>query len=258
MLAQPNLLDYPFVVLVLSFFLSWVSAMAGGYFHDRYSKNEKQEWHEDYLLLIGGTLTLLGLLIGFTFAMAASRYDQRKNYEEEEANAIGTEYLRADFMPPPDAEKVRGLLVSYLRQRLIYYRNRQERALRQSADETAQLQSEIWATVAAYGSAQSSSPVASLVVSGMNDVFNSQGYTQASWWNRVPTAAWFLLISISVFCNALIGYGTQPRSAFRLLILPIALSISLFLIADIDSPRGGVIRVAPNNLQSLFDSLHSP
>jgi hypothetical protein len=114
----------------------------------------------------------------------------------------------------------------------------------------------MWTAVVAPAMAQPTQ-VAALVVSGMNDVLNSQGYTQAAWWNRIPTAAWALLILISVFCNLLIGYGAHGRSAFLLLILPIALSISLFLIADIDSPRGGVIRVEPQNLESLADSLHS-
>jgi len=64
------------------------------------------------------------------------------------------------------------------------------------------------------------------------------------------------LIFVAVFCNMLVGFGEQRRSASVLLILPIALSVSLFLIADIDSPRGGVIRVHPQNLESLSDSLH--
>jgi hypothetical protein len=96
-----------------------------------------------------------------------------------------------------------------------------------------------------------------LAVSGMNDVLNSQGYAQAAWWNRVPIAAWSLLITISIFCNLLIGYGAHGRSALLFLILPIALSIAFFLIADIDSPRGGIIRVLPQNLHSLAGSLHS-
>jgi hypothetical protein len=57
---------------------------------------------------------LLGLIIGFSFSMATSRYDQRKNYEEAEANAIGTEYVRADLLPAADAATVRTLLRKYL------------------------------------------------------------------------------------------------------------------------------------------------
>ncbi|MBV8626302.1 MAG: hypothetical protein JO371_00300 [Paraburkholderia sp.] len=67
------------------------------------------------------TLTLLGLIIGFTFSMALNRYDQRKNFGEEEASAIGTAYIRAALLPPDDAAKVRTLLASYLHQRILLY-----------------------------------------------------------------------------------------------------------------------------------------
>ena len=62
---------------------------------------------EDFGFILAATLTLLGLIIGFSFSMATSRYDQRKNYEEAEANAIGTEYVRADLLPAADAATVR-------------------------------------------------------------------------------------------------------------------------------------------------------
>jgi hypothetical protein len=94
-----------------------------------------------------------------------------------------------------------------------------------------------------------------LAVAGMNDVLNSQGYTQAAWRNRVPIEAWALMVIISICCNLMTGYGAQGRSLFLLLILPIVLSISLFLIADIDSPRRGLIRVRPLNLENLAQSL---
>jgi hypothetical protein len=89
----------------------------------------------------------------------------------------------------------------------------------------------------------------------MNDVLNSQGYTQSAWWNRIPLAAWILMVTIGVCCNLLIGYGARRSNWLILLIVPIAVSIAFFLIADIDSPRGGAIRVTPKNLLSLARSL---
>ena len=65
---------------------------------------------EDFGLILAAALTLLRLIIGFSFSMATSRYDQRKNLEEAEANAIGTEYARAGLLPAADAAKVRALL----------------------------------------------------------------------------------------------------------------------------------------------------
>jgi hypothetical protein len=91
----------------------------------------------------------------------------------------------------------------------------------------------------------------------MNDVLNSQGYTQAAWWNRIPLAAWGLMMSIALCSNLLIGYGARHRDQRIFLILPLAVSISLFLISDLDSPRGGAIRVVPQNLLSLSQSLRA-
>jgi hypothetical protein len=102
-------------------------------------------------------------------------------------------------------------------------------------------------------------PVTALVVSGMSDVLNSQGYTQSAWWYRIPMAAWELMIAIAVVCNLLIGYGAKGSGggAKLLLILPILISVAFILIADIDTPRHGLIRIVPQNLISLADSLRS-
>jgi hypothetical protein len=96
------------------------------------------------------------------------------------------------------------------------------------------------------------SPIVALAVAGMNDVLNSQGYTQAAWWNRIPLAAWVLMGAIAIFSNLLVGYGARNAKAERglHLVLPLVVSISFFLIADIDSPRRGVIHVNPRNLTS--------
>jgi hypothetical protein len=251
-------LDYPVLVLVASFAAFWGSAQIGKLIGMR--RRGDQGDGEDYAFILGGTLTLLGLIIGFTFSMAVGRYDQRKNYEEQEANAIGTQYVRADVMPGPDADAVRGLLRSYLDQRIRYYQPLDAQELRQLDAETARLQREMWAVVASYAAAQPT-PVAAVVMTGMNDVLNSQGYTQAAWWNRIPVAAWALVVGIAVFCNFLIGYGAHGKRAIYLVILPFALSITLLLIAAIDSPRGGLIRVVrvhPQNLRAVVESLGTP
>jgi hypothetical protein len=85
----------------------------------------------------------------------------------------------------------------------------------------------------------------------MNDVLNSQGYTQAAWWNRIPVGAWCLMFGIALLSNLLVGYGVQRVRMLLLMVLPLIVAISFFLIADIDSPRRGVIRVHPQNMESL-------
>jgi len=100
--------DHPRIFFLVSFCVLWISAQAGAYWRRRRVLTEEQR--EDFGVIEAATLTLLGLIIGFSFSMAVSRYDLRKTYEEAEANAIGTEYVRADLLPPTDGAKVRELL----------------------------------------------------------------------------------------------------------------------------------------------------
>jgi hypothetical protein len=214
----------------------------------------KENEREDLNLLISACLTLLALIIGFSFSMALSRYDERKNYEEEEANAIGTEYARADLLPPAESEKVRHLLAEYLDQRLLFYTVRDPRRLERINNETTQLESEMWSAVQTAVNARSTATLA-LAVAGMNDVLNRQGYTQAAWWNRIPLGAWSLMMTLALCCSALTGYGAHDKSRLLSTILPFLVSIAFLFIADIDSPSHGFIRVAPENLISLSQSL---
>jgi hypothetical protein len=242
---------YPRVVFLITLVVLWVAAWAGA----RFRRQEiKEEDRGDYNLVIGATLTLLGLIIGFSFSMALERYDQRKNYEEAEANAIGTEYVRADLLPEADAARVRELLRQYTDLRIRFYEDRDTNELRLIDADTSRVQDELWAAASRPAMAQPT-PVIALAVGGMNDVLNSQGYTQAAWWNRIPAAAWALLLMIGVFSNALVGFGARRVDA-RLVILPLVVAISFFLISDIDSPRRGVIRVHAQNLVSLRAGLH--
>jgi len=250
-----NITQHPLLVFVLSFLVLWLAAWIGALALRRQGKLE-QDIGKDFDVVLAATLTLLGLIIGFTFSMAISRYDQRKIYEEAEANAIGTAYVRADLLPATDGATVRGLLRNYLDQRVLFYTTSDEQRLRQINARTAQLQTDLWSAVKAPALAQPT-PIVALAVAGMNDMLNSQGYTQAAWWNRIPLAAWGLMAAIAICCNVLFGYGSRNTKAGAklLLVLPLVVSISFMLIADIDSPRFGVIRVAPQNLISLAESL---
>jgi len=255
---MPNPLDYPLPFFLLCLLLLWLAARLGARFRRRRGEPDEAE-KENLSLIVSAALTLLALIIGFSFSMAVGRYDQRKNYEEEEANAIGTEYVRVGLLPAADAAKVRALLKSYLDERMVFYTTRNAGRLAQANAATAQLQTELWSAVEAPAAAQPT-PLSALAVSGMNDVLNSQGYAQAAWWNRIPLAAWFLMGAIAICCNWLAGYGaripkTKPQRNF---ILPLIVAIAFFLIADLDSPRGGVIRVHPQNLMSLSSSMTAP
>ena len=215
-----------------------------------------QRTREDFNLVLAASLTLLGLIIGFTFSMASNRYDQRKSYESVEANAIGTEYLRAGLLPAPDAAKVRRLLKHYVDERILFYSIRDRRRLPELSTQTSETQAQLWSAVEAAAAAQPNA-VTVLVAAGMNNVLDSEGYTQAAWWNRLPVEAWVLMVLIAMLGNVMVGvtFGRAQGRGALLIILPILVSIAFFLIADIESPRSGVIHVAPQNLLALLASM---
>ncbi len=241
--------NFPTLIFVVSFFLLWFAAWAGGQLGQR-QYNLKQEMLPDFSIVLGATLTLLGLILGFSYSMATARYDLRKMYEEAEANAIGTEYVRADLLGPAEAQQVRALLRQYTDLRIRFYVTRDKDELTQINLQTAQIQNRLW-TAASQPAMAQPTPVRALAVAGMNDVLNSQGYTQAAWWNRIPVGAWCLMSGIAVFSNVLVGYGARKVRVKLFMMLPLVVAVSFFLIADIDSPRRGVIRVHPQNLESL-------
>jgi len=246
-------LDSPFIVIAVALVAQWIASHIGAYLR-KAGRPLRADERDDFETVRTAALTLLALIIGFSFSMAVTRYDQRKNYEEAEANAIGTEYVRADLLPAEDAANVRGLLRRYVDQRVAFYLARRQQQISQIDADTEKLQAELWSAVFHPANTQPTAVMA-LAVSGMNDVLNSQGYTQAAWWNRIPVAAWALMGLIAIACNLLQGYGERGKSVLPLLILPVILAIAFFLIADIDSPRGGVIRVLPQNLLALSQSI---
>ena len=249
-----NVTFHPLLIFVLSFAALWLTAWVGAWLRKK-AREQEAEFRDDFGVILAATLTLLALIIGFSFSMATTRYDQRKNYEEQEANAIGTEYLRADLLSPVDAAKMRSLLRRYLDQRILFYTVHDEEELRQISARTVQLQTELWAAVKP-AAAEQPTPVVALVIAGVNDVLNAQGYTQAAFWNRIPIAAWGLMMAIAICCNLLFGYGLRSKARAKLLVvLPIVISTAFMLVSDIDTPRHGIVRVSPQNLVSLAESL---
>ena len=241
-----NLTRYPWLIFVAAFAALWLASVMGSWLRRRNSSAEDEQ-REDLGIILGATLTLLALIIGFSISMASSRYDQRKNLEEAKANAIGTEMLRADLLPPADAAHVRSLLGAYLDQRILFYINRDATRQPQIDQSTSQLQTDLWVAVRGPAAAQQT-PVMALVLAGMNDVINSQGYTQAECGgSRWPSH--FVLTCCSAFGLGMVKPRENSLSCCRFLV-----AIAFLLIADIDAPRRGLIHVRPQNLEALAKS----
>lgn len=250
-----TLLDHPLILLPVSFGFLWLATRAGAalqVWHGRLDESKRG----DFDIVLGATLTLLSLIVGFSFSMANSRYDQRKNYEEGEANAIGTAYARADLLPSADAIKVHRLLREYVDLRVRFYTTAEPQQHRDLSRATGRAQAQLWGAVVTAVSA-APTPVAALAAWGMNDALNSQGYAQAAAWNRIPMGAWVLLYVLGAVATAMTGHRFQVEARAYLirLIIPAIVATAFFLIADIDCPAGGVIRIVPENLLALAATL---
>ena len=211
---------------------------------------------EDFRMILGATLSMLGLLIGFTLSMSINGFNNRQMGEEEEAAAINAAYIRADLLPAEDSAKIRPLLINYLEKRLQFYTTRDPHKQEDIRSQTLGLHNQLWAAISAVANARQT-PVIALAVTGINDVLSTQKRTQANWRHQVPLAAWLLLGAVAVCCNMMVGYNAQGlrRRVGLLLILPLVISMSFMMIADIDAPGRGIIKVKPANLQYLYSTI---
>jgi len=206
----------------------------------------------------GAVLGLLGLLLGFTFAMAVARYDARREMVLKEANAIGTTWLRASLLPGDHPKQVKELLRRYLTVRLEYreYFNdpsKLAKGLRASAD----IENAIW-THAEAAAKESPTPVVVSFISALNDMIDTDAERIAAGRNHIPHGVWVLVLLVAAFGCYTSAYasGAQgARSNFTSLFLPLLLTIVIGLIFDIDHALQGTIGVSQQPLLELRENI---
>lgn len=206
--------------------------------------------HEALGGVVGATLGLLAFLLAFTFGMAASRFEDRRQVLLEEANLIGDSFLRADLIGEPHRSAVRRLLKEYVDVRL-------EAALTgdlaQAAQRSEQLQQEIWSHVVAVGTADPSSEMKALFVDSINAVISTHTKRLTVARTRIPSTIWLALYAMTIVAMTTVGYQFGVSGARRSPAMPaLALTFSMViaLIADLDRPLQGLLRV---NQQAMID-----
>jgi hypothetical protein len=203
-------------------------------------------------------LTLLGLLLGFSFAMAVSRHETRRELVVQEANSIITTARRARLLPEPQADNVSRLLREYVALRIEAHRETQfsQRfaALRKSS---ADLHERLWNEVVA-AAAKQPTPITASFIASLNETIDFEATRIAAKRNHVPGAVWLLLLCVAGCGLWLTGWeagiaGGHPFLARFL--FPLLIAVVIVLITDIDTPRGGLITVDERPLLELNDSL---
>ena len=203
----------------------------------------------------GGILALLGLLLGFTMSMAVARFEVRKDLVLDEANAIGTSYLRTRLLPAPESTEIAGLLREYVDLRLQYAAVRDDPdRLHAIRVQTAQLQNQIWNRAVSYAGKAPNPYLAGLLIQSLNQVIDLESARWMSFHNRVPPTVIYVNGIVAVFAAIIVGYAfgfDGRRYLFPTSLLALAIAVVLAVIVDLDLARKGFIQISQQPMIDL-------
>jgi hypothetical protein len=208
--------------------------------------------------MVGATLGLLAFILAFTFGMAAARFDARRQVLLDEANAIGTTYLRAGMLPER-GEQIRVLLRDYVSARIEAV---QSGKLAEGIQRSENLQQEVWSEAEAVGQKNPNSIVVGLFVQSLNEMIDLHAKrVQAGVRSRIPGPIWLGLFAVAILSLTAMGYLeglTGTRRSLAVIAVAIAFSVVIELIADLDRPQEGVLRVSQRALLDVQRSMKMP
>jgi hypothetical protein len=205
--------------------------------------------------MVGGLLGMLAFVLAFTFSMAATQNDKRKQGVLDEANAIGTAYLRTELLPAEEGAVLRQQLSEYVNERL---RAVDQSNLASALARSVELHAQMWAQVAAAARKDANTNTA-LMAEALNQVIDMhENRVSAALYNRIPGSVWIALFAI---CGlAMLTLGTQiglsgKRRLVAVLPLSLAFAVLVTLVVDIDRPQSGLIKVGQSSMLDLQQSM---
>ncbi|HSE39025.1 MAG TPA: hypothetical protein VLG74_17110 [Blastocatellia bacterium] len=228
----------------------------------RLARYRKQRFGEETEAPIGGmvgaTLGLLAFMLAFTFGLAASRFDDRRQVVLDEANAIGTTYLRAAMLSEPIRTESRGLLREYVDVRL---EAAQGGNVGQAISNSEQMHERLWSQAVAAAE-KDRSPITGLFIQSLNEVIDLHAKrVMVGLRSRVPGAIWIALYLLALLSMAAMGYQeglSSTKRSIAALALVLAFSLVLILIVDLDRPGEGLLRVSQQSMIDLRNSMAVP
>lgn len=229
--------------------LLWLGILVGRVVHDRRTEMVQQEG-KIITVLEGALLTLFGLLMGFTFSMAVTRFDLRKELVVAEANSIETTWLRSAALLDPVRSEQQDLLRQYVQERVRFANEIHEAAERESQDQIDILQRRLWAIASSYAS-DHRDPVTALYLQSLNQSFDAAEERTAEDKNRIPTEAWVMLLVVGVVSTIVVGMRVTSHSMPLQAVLPVVLAATLALTMDLDTPNLGLIRVGQASMDKV-------
>jgi hypothetical protein len=195
----------------------------------------------------GAVFALLGLLIAFTFSGAAERFERRRTLIVEEANAIGTAYLRLDELPPASQPALRENFRRYVDSRLAIYRAiPDEAAVHQATLRATAVQDEIWKQAVSACQASPGWRPDQLVLPALNEMIDITTTRAMAGQTHPPIIIYFMLVGLALVSAVLAGYGMAGgarSSRLHPLAFALVLTGTVYVITDLEYPRVGLIRI---------------
>ena len=195
----------------------------------------------------GAVFALLSLLVAFTISGAASRFEARRHLVAQEVNAISTAYLRLDLLAPDTRSALQGHFRQYVDSRIETYRKTSDREAEQAERaRSVKLQNEIWTQAGAAASAQDQPHVAILLMPALNAMIDITTTREVAAHTHPPLIVFVLLSGLALGCALMAGYGMaggKGRSWTHIIGFAVVMTITLYVIIEIEYPRFGLIRV---------------
>ena len=240
------------------FFLLMMAAAEAGFRIGRNADARTAEKTKAQIsVLEGSVLGVLGLLLGFTMSMAVSRFEVRKQLVLDEANAIGTSYLRAQLIPAPEGPEIASLLRDYVDMRMQFAGAGDDvERLKTTQAQTERLQTSFWIRAVAYAQKDPNPVKAGLVLQSLNQVIDLEAARWMAFLNHVPESVIYVNAIVALLAATLVGYAiglAGRRNIFSVCILSIAIAVVLAVIIDLDRPHQGFIHVSQ---QPMIDLQH--
>ncbi len=246
-----TILDHPWELgLLLAIVLALVLEL-GRRVSARYHLNEDAARKDQMATIRDGLFLLLSLLLGFTLALAAPRYNERRALLVEEAISIGTTYLRAGTLPQPYQDHSQRLLREYVDARLEFDNAGPDAArLAEATNRSKRLQDGLWSDATAAAQADRTA-VTAVYINSLNETIDLHEKRVAALEYRVPPPIWLLIACVSVIAVFTRGATLTTRFWLTLVLVPITVALVVALIADLDTPSRGLIRLDQRAMQRL-------
>ncbi len=224
----------------------------------RRSRRSEHEQEEVVRGLVGGMLGLEAFILAFTFGVAATHFDARRQAVLNEANTIRTAYLRADFLPEPHRAEIRNLLREYVDIRLEGVRSGK---IEQAIARSEELHNQLWLQASASREKTTSPAFAVQFIQSLNEIFALHSKRVIAGLEfRIPNIIWIVLYAITALAAASIGYHSGLTGSNRPLVAPaiiLAFSSVILLIEDLDRPLYGFLEVSQRALVDLQTKMNA-